>query len=271
MVRVPQLQSGATAQFTFSGPTDRRGIFALRGLRLWCCDSFGLIAQRVATGPRATIIVHPVPTVVELRDDVLRGDAGTEANPSLPVSSFPKRDSFGDFSGIRDYVPGDRLRLLWWPALARSGDLMVRDFEDSGSHQVHVVADVRGLIGETGCERVLATVAGVALQVLAQGSVVELSTSAGERVAIGPGPLAGRALLRAIAGLEVAPATDVAQAQVQAQMGWPRRVFRRRAAPAAAAERELHLMAGTPVMVTTAEGARALPASFGFAHLVLAP
>jgi uncharacterized protein (DUF58 family) len=50
--------------------------------------------------------------------------------------------------------------------------LMVREFEDSGSHRVQVVADIRPLIGAAGCESVLATVAGVGLAALARGSVV---------------------------------------------------------------------------------------------------
>ena len=266
VVRVPRVESGATAQFRISGPTEHRGVFALPALRLWCFDSFGLIAQRVAVGPSATIVVHPVPAPVELRDDVLRGDGGPEDNPHLAVSSFPQRDSFGDFSGIRDYVPGDRLRLLWWPALARSGDLMVRDFEDSGPHRVHIVADVRALIGESGCERVLATAAAVGLEVLAQGSVVELTTTTGERVAIGPGPLGGHALLRAIAGVETA-----GQSAPRELAGRRWRARRRATAPPGAPEREFHLIAGTPVMVTTTVGAQALPGSLGFAHVVLAP
>ena len=107
-------------------------------------------------------------------------------------------DSLGDFSGIRPYIPGDRLRLLYWPALARRGELMVRDFEDSGSHRVQVVADVRPLLGASGCESVLATAAGVGLQALARGSVVELSTTAGRadrhraRTARGARAVAGR-------------------------------------------------------------------------------
>jgi hypothetical protein len=243
-------------------PTERRGVFSLRGLRLWCFDSFGLVAQLVAVGPSATITVYPVPLVVELGEDVLRGDRAADDLQPIARLSHPRRDSFGDFSGLRAYVPGDRLRLLYWPALARSGELMVRDFEDDGPHRVHVVADVRAFIGESGHESVLATVAGVGLLVLAQGSVVELSTTSGERVAIGPGPLGDLALLRAIANIEtVAPAS--------ASSRW--RVRRRRAASPGLDERELRPTAGSPVVVTTEVGLRALPASFGFAHVVVAP
>jgi uncharacterized protein (DUF58 family) len=261
VLRIAHLESGATTEFRFSAPTEKRGVFTMRGMRLWCFDTFGLVARLVAVGPSATITVHPVPLAVELGDEVLRGERDTEDSQPVARLMNPRRDSFGDFSGLRPYVPGDRLRLLYWPALARSGELMVRDFEDSGPHRVHVVADVRALIGEPGCESVLAAVAAVGLQALAQGSVLELSTTAGERVAIGPGPLAAVALLRAIASLE----TPLAQL--------PRRWRPRRGMGGGPGERdtEIHPTAGSPVVVTTAEGMRALPGAFGFAHLVIAP
>ena len=265
VVRVPLLDSdpGAVAtQLHFLAPTESRGVFNLRGMRLWCFDSFGLVAQLVAVGPSATITVHPVPLVVELGDEILRGEQGTDDHPVARVTQ-PRRDSFGDFAGLRPYVPGDRLRLLYWPALARSGELLVRDFEDDGPHRVHVVADLRTLIGDEGAESVLATVAGVGLLVLAQGSVVEFSTTSGERVAIGPGPLGAIALLRAIAGIET-----VAPSLTSPWWAGRRQV---RAPLSREDERELHPIAGTPLLVTTEAGLRALPASFGLAHVVIAP
>jgi hypothetical protein len=257
--------AGASTQLHFLAPTESRGVFNLRGMRLWCFDSFGLVAQLVAVGPSATITVHPVPLEVELGDDLLRGEQGTEDNHPIVRVTQPRRDSFGDFAGLRPYVPGDRLRLLYWPALARSGELLVRDFEDDGPHRVHVVADVRALIGEAGAESVLATVAGVGLLVLAQGSVLELSTTSGERMAIGPGPFAAIAFLRAIAGIET----------VVASVAPPWWAFRRHVVASASAsredERELHPAAGTPLVVTTEAGVRALPASFGLSDVVVAP
>jgi uncharacterized protein (DUF58 family) len=262
-VRVPQLDSGGTAQFRFAAPTESRGVFTRRGLRLWCFDSFGLVANVVATGPSTTITVHPVPSAVALTADLLVGEPG--ADLQLPPSSVrPRRDSFGDFSGVRPYVPGDRLRLLYWPALARTGELMVRDFDDAGPHRVRLVADVRPLLGDIGLERVLAAAAGVGLQVLAQGSILEFSTTAGEQLAIGPGPMGEQALLRALAGME--GGTGAASSSSR----WRGRGRRRPFSPPPGAQ-EFHAVSGTPLMITTAEGARAMPDALGFAHLVMAP
>jgi uncharacterized protein (DUF58 family) len=258
VVRVPAMGSGGTASFSFPAPTVSRGVFALRPLRLWCPDSLGLVTRLLGTGPSTTISVHPGPVSVELSDDLLYGEPAESA--SLAAVATPKRDSFGDFSGLRPYVPGDRLRLLYWPALARDGELVVRDFEDDGSHRVRVVADTRPLIGGPGCESVLATAASVGLQALARGSLVELSTTGGELIAIGPGPEGPLGLLRAVAHLEVGgePASSP----------WRRRGRR---AGAVAPTQNLPPTAGRHLIVTTADGARTLPSTLGLADLVIAP
>jgi uncharacterized protein (DUF58 family) len=264
-LRIAHLESGDTVEVRFDAPTSRRGVFILRGMRLWCFDTFGLVARRVAIGPSATITVHPVPLVVELGDELLRGDRGTEDSQPTTRLAHLRRESFGDFSGLRPYVPGDRLRLLYWPALARSGELLVRDFEDPGPLRVHIVADVRPLIGEVGCESVFATVAGVGLLALAQDSVVELATTAGERVAIGPGPHGPLALLRAVASF----ATSAPPAR---SPWWDRRgKSQGQGALTRPHDPGFHPTSGSTLVVTTAEGVRSLPGSLGLAHVVMAP
>jgi uncharacterized protein (DUF58 family) len=249
----------------FDAPTTRRGVFRLREVRLWCFDTFGLVARRVAIGPSATISVHPVPLVVELGEHLLRGDRGTEDSQPTTHLAHLRRESSGDFSGLRPYVPGDRLRLLYWPALARSGELLVRDFEDPGPLRVHIVADVRPLIGEAGRESVFATVAGVGLQALAGDSVVELVTTAGERMAIGPGPHGPLALLRAVASFD----TTAPSAR---SPWWDRRgKSQGHGTSTRSNDPGFHPMLGSSLVVTTAEGVRSLPGGLGFAHVVIAP
>jgi hypothetical protein len=260
---VLRVRPGGPTTLNFPAPTARRGVFTLRGLRLWSFDSFGLVARVVATGPRATVSVHPTPVIVALAQALLRGEEGPE-DASLEVpATRSRRDSYGDFSSIRPYVPGDRLRLLHWPALARSGELMVRDFEDSGGpRRVQVVADIRSVLGTRGCEDVLAVAAGVGLRALAEDAVVELSTTRGERVVIGPGPHGPVTLLRAVATIDTGPSAARTS-----------RRFRRRRDVAAAPRdvRRVGQMTGTVLLVTTRDGALTLPDSLAFAHLVLVP
>ena len=261
VLRIGLLQSGDDIALRFPVPTGTRGVFTLRGMRLWCFDTFGLVARLVAVGPSATVTVHPVPLLAKVEDELLRGRGDPDESRFAAQLAQPRRDSSGDFSGLRPYVPGDRLRLLYWPALARGGELVVRDFEEAGPPRVHVMADVRPLVGERGSERVLATVAGVGLQALALGSALELSTTAGERMAVGPGPLGAVSLLRAIASFE----TPHPSAPRWWRAGWRGR-RRADAAPPVGA------LAGQPALVvTTVDGVRALPGNLALAHVLIAP
>jgi uncharacterized protein (DUF58 family) len=262
-LRVPLLVSGATVRFRSLAPTERRGVFVLQGCRLWCFDSLGFFSQLVGMGPSATITVHPVPVAVELADDMLVGEPGTGDTLSTVPRASRRQDSLGDFSGIRPYVPGDRLRLLYWPALARTGDLMVRHFDDTGPHRVHLLADLRPLVGEHGGEAVLATAAGLGLRILAHGSTVELSTSAGQRIAIGPGPHGDIALLRAIAAVNGPPAP-------LSPRRWMRRRNRSTAPASGTDERSVMAVPGAPLVITTRNGADALPVLWGTSHVVIA-
>jgi uncharacterized protein (DUF58 family) len=262
VLRVASLLSSAGASFGFPAPTGRRGVFMLRGMRLWSFDTFGLVARLVATGPTATVSVYPTPGDIELADALLHGEEGPHEAPFVVASARLRRDSLGDFSGLRPYVHGDRLRLLYWPALARRDELVVRDFEDS-SHprRLQVVADIRPRLGRHDCERVLAAVAGVGLQVLGHDVVVDLLTTTGDRVAIEPGPRGPVALLRAIAQIDTSP-TGLAG----------RRFLRRReVVPAPIDDHLLGSHLRSALVVTTQHGAQNLPGSLAQAHLVIAP
>ncbi len=207
-IPIPASDAAASLSLRFPVPTQDRGVFRLRGTGLWCLDSLSLFGGRVAAGPGATVTVLPVPEPIELAPGLLHGERGTE-DVELHASLAPRRQqNMGDFAGLRAYVPGDRLRLLYWPALARTGELLVREFEDIGAHRVHLLADVRSHLGRRGAEAVLSAAAGAGLAALAAGAIVEFSTPAGDRMAVGPGPHGDLALLRAIANVAIAPPAE---------------------------------------------------------------
>ena len=256
-VPIPPLGDGESVTLRFSSPTGRRGIFHLGGARLWCHDSLGLFCGLVTVGPGATITVLPVPHPPDLPTELLRGRTDDADPVTSGVSS--RRDNLGDFAGLRPYVPGDRLRLLYWPSLARTGDLMVRDFEETGPRRVHLLADIRSHLGRRGAESVLSAMAGAGLAALAAGAMVEISTTGGDRVAIGPGPYGDQALLRALASVAVerAPAR-----RRRGRLG-------QNTVPAAVATAPS--FPGADVVITTTGGANSLPAALLARHVVIAP
>jgi uncharacterized protein (DUF58 family) len=55
-----------------------------------------------------------------------------------------------EFSGVREYVPGDRQRSINWPASTRRGRLQVNTFAAERSQDVVVLADATSDVGEPG-------------------------------------------------------------------------------------------------------------------------
>jgi uncharacterized protein (DUF58 family) len=101
--------------------------------------------------------------------------------------------------GVREYVDGDPIRRLHWPASANRGALMVRELEGPRRPHLVVVVDLRGTDPE-GCASIAA---GYANAALARGAQVELATAeaAGGRVGAVTNPVqVGRRLARAVPG-----------------------------------------------------------------------
>jgi uncharacterized protein (DUF58 family) len=100
----------------------------------------------------------------------------------------------------RSYIPGDALRLLHWPATARTGDLMVRELEAPAAAALALVVDLRGPseLAEAAASRA----AGLALTALRRGVAVSLLTAEAGGPMAGPvrSPVeVGRRLARAVA------------------------------------------------------------------------
>jgi uncharacterized protein (DUF58 family) len=55
-----------------------------------------------------------------------------------------------EFSGVREYVPGDRQRSINWPASTRRGRLQVNTFSAERSQDVVLLADATSDVGEPG-------------------------------------------------------------------------------------------------------------------------
>jgi uncharacterized protein (DUF58 family) len=103
--------------------------------------------------------------------------------------------------GVRDYVSGDPLRLVHWPATARRGAVVVKEFEHPEQPRLEVVVDLRGT--DVAAERAAEHAMAVLCDAIARGFDVTLSTAeaGGPRRAVVTSSLdAGRRLARATAG-----------------------------------------------------------------------
>lgn len=144
------------------------------------------IDRALEVGPRPLQIVAPA-----LASSATGGqqDRRTTAAPDDLVRS------------VREYSPGDPIKLVHWPASARAGELVVKELEAPDRPAVVLAVDLRG--PTESAERAAERAAGVALAALTAGYEVTMLTAEAR------GPIAApvatpvdvsRRLARAIAG-----------------------------------------------------------------------
>jgi hypothetical protein len=235
--------AGAAARYATRVPLDtgRRGFLRVPALRLWVHDPLGLFGVPVAASSPVVAMIHPGPAAVAAAPWPPASASGTAGAPSAPLPVGAPEGS-GEFNDLRPYVPGDRLHLLDWPALARYGRLLVRRFDPEGDVAVTVVLDDRaGVHHPEGFEALLSSALGIALEAAAAGRTVEVRT---------------------LTGLSLPPTHGASTPG--ALLGFLTALAPRRADPHGAGGRApggLVDPAGT-VVVTTETGARRLPAAW---------
>ncbi len=123
----------------------KRGLYELGPAEIRTTDPFGLLRFVRRFEARTGVLVYP--EVFELVGFPLRGrkgDAGTRG-------SFAQRGD--EFSGLREYRRGDDRRHIDWKSVARTGELVVKEFAQEAPQRHAVVLDLyRPGIGSTEAE-----------------------------------------------------------------------------------------------------------------------
>ena len=98
-------------------------------------DSLGLV-RRVQTWSEATeLFIHP--TTVHMVASTIGFIRDIEGATTQDLSSADV-----SFHALRDYVPGDDRRNIHWRTTARTGTLMVRQFEETRRSHLLIVLDL---------------------------------------------------------------------------------------------------------------------------------
>jgi uncharacterized protein (DUF58 family) len=199
-VPLGDLPPGASTSIQIPVPTSVRGVLTLHPVGVWCEDPFRLFALRATGGPTAHMIVCPVPDLTQaarLPHHTVVSGRPSDTRPGAAASASVAGD---DLSSLRPYVPGDHLNRLHWPALARTGDLVVRDFTAPEAGRLALLIDLRpSAHGPSSFEAAISRVAALGARALSDGVALELCTSAGERLEIPAGDIGRLALVRALA------------------------------------------------------------------------
>lgn len=213
---IAPLIPGETRVASYRLPTSQRGVFTLGPLELELTDPFGLSrATRTAT-PDASLTVHPRIERVTSRSVTAHNDRDTR----IPM---PVLGRGGDeFYGLREYEPGDDLRMVHWPSSARIDNLAIRQAENLWRGQATIGVDLRAAVHDHDTiEPVLSAAASLAMSSLRAGLHVRVVTTGGFDSGFGTTNSHGAGILDVLAGVVTHPGSALADGLRSIKTGEP--------------------------------------------------
>lgn len=114
----------------------RRGRYHLGPIELRSGDPLGIFTARLAYPETPEVIVYPA--VVELQD------AGIPEGALAGGMALERRTFHAtpNVAGVREYTPGDAFNRISWSATARTGRLMIKEFDLDPTADVWIVLDL---------------------------------------------------------------------------------------------------------------------------------
>jgi uncharacterized protein (DUF58 family) len=201
-----KIPAGKTQRTSYRHTFSRRGLYVFDGFRVATKFPFGLFRKSRDIDTAGEVLVYPqlVP--------VARPTPRTESAGDATASRLGRR---GDFYGLREYREGDDRRDVHWKSSARTGRLLVREYEDELARRVVIGVDnalpqdVRDAVADgaltpmhdaqvSAVERAISTAASLAAVYLEAGWTVEL-VARGLHVAPGTGRMHEARIARELA------------------------------------------------------------------------
>ena len=150
-----------------SGTVSRRGEYSVGPLVARTSDPFSMFPQEIQFGGHETVLVYP--KIIDIPDF---------ASPSIHLVGDNSRRQRArvlstDVASVREYEPGDSLGRIHWLSTARTGELMVKQFDQGSSSDMWVLfdqhADSFAAIGDDTTDEMGATVAASVIDKYNQG------------------------------------------------------------------------------------------------------
>ena len=131
---VPILSGDRAFNEIFTIPTHRRGVIPVGPVRSVRGDGLGLLRREQVWVERQDLYVHPKTVNVGSSSIGFIRDIEGAATHDLSSNDVA-------FHALRDYIPGDDRRNVHWKTTARTGRLMVRQFEETRRAHLLIVFD----------------------------------------------------------------------------------------------------------------------------------
>ncbi|TPW76757.1 DUF58 domain-containing protein [Schumannella sp. 10F1B-5-1] len=174
--QVPLLLPGAHHDDRLTIAARRRGVIDVGPLSVTRGDPIGILRRTVQWPEVQTLHVHPVTAAIP----------ATSAGIIRDLEGMPTTDIVSSdlaFHAIREYLPGDSQRNVHWKSTAKTGRLMVKQFEETRNARIAIVTGVdeqREYASEDEFELAISVAASLGVQALRDGRDLVVTTSAGE-------------------------------------------------------------------------------------------
>ena len=178
---LPSLKAGEVTRHEFRIPTQRRGVVKVGPANSVQGDPFALTGRETRWTDEIELFIHPRTVLLPGRQTGFVHDLEGHATAHLSASDM-------NFHALRPYVAGDDRRHVHWRSTARTGQLMVRQFEESRMSRVSVGLDTgrSSYIDDDEFELAVSCAGSVALQTLYAESPLALLTSRDRLASVTP-------------------------------------------------------------------------------------
>ena len=168
---VPAMPAGGEHEELFAVPTNRRAVIVAGPAVSVRGDQLGLLRRMVRWTEPVELFVHPVTARLQPSAAGLVRDLEGEVTKTITDSDI-------SFHALRAYQPGDALRNVHWRTSARTGQLMVRQYEETRRSQLVLLQSTeRGSYSsDDEFELGVSVLASLAVQVIRDGTRVEVVT-----------------------------------------------------------------------------------------------
>lgn len=189
---VPRLGAGERHEDLFTIPTERRAVLQVGPLRALRGDPLGMVSRDVVWAEPVDLYVHPRTVSLDGSSKGFLQDL-----EGLPTKDLSNADV--SFHALREYAPGDDRRYVHWKSSARTGKLMVRQFEETRRSHLAVAlsSNEEEYRAAEDFELAISCAASLALQALREEKQVTLMLQSGAVPS-----RTGRSLLDGLAGVD---------------------------------------------------------------------
>lgn len=140
---VQGVESNGTRATSLTVRPPRRGRYEVGPLRVSILDPFALVRRSYVASGVTDFLVYP-----KVEPLAMPRDRGEQRSLAVSALRQPTGARGEDFYTLREYVEGDDLRKVHWPATARTDKVMIRQEETPWHTRATVLLDDRSSPGE---------------------------------------------------------------------------------------------------------------------------